>query len=587
MDNIFYGLSAIIVIAAAVALFMRSIRQPLLIGHILTGIIVGPALLGILDNPKSLSTFGDIGIALLLFIIGLGMNPRVIKEVGRPSTVVAVVEVVLVSLLGWLVAGAVGLNNREAWFIGIGLSINSTIVALKLINDRKEQGRLYGKLTIGASLVDDIWAVIVLIFVASANNGHWLTLGPFLGLALKGLAIGAVMFFVSSKVLPKTQKLIANEQEMLFLFAIAWGLGSAALFAKAGFSLEVGALAAGVSLASLPYAQEIASRLRPLRDFFIIVFFIALGTELSFSGFSNLIVPIIAAVAVVVAIKPILVMATLGALGYTKRTSFKTAIALSQVSEFSIILVILGVQQGLISQHIVNLLTFIALISIAMSTYMVTFGDKLYAKLENYLDLFERKHTKSEERALANNQYILFGYRKGGHEFVRVFRQLKKRFVVVDYDPEVIETLERRRVNYLYGDATDIELLEEAGVSRAELIVSTITDYETTSMLLRFIESKNKAAVVICQADSAEEAAKLYHLGANYVILPHFVGSEKMGEIIKKSGLRKSTLRKIRTRHLKYLEEEFGALDSIADPERKFGHAIVKSVTALAKVGRT
>ncbi len=584
MENIFSGLSLIIAIGAAVSLFMRYIRQPLIIGYILTGILVGPAVFSVLHSPKSLTVFGDIGIALLLFIIGLGMNPRVIKEVGRPAVLVTATQMVVVASLSWLLLTALGLSHTEALFVSFGLTVNSTIVALKLLSDKKEIGRLYGKLTIGASLVEDIIAAIALIFIASADNGHW-SIGPVFSLAFKGVVIGAGMYFVTRHLLPKAQKLIASDQELLFLCAIAWGLGSAALLAKAGFSMEIGALAAGISLASLPYAPEIGARLRPLRDFFVIVFFISLGTELTFSNFGELFWPIIFGTIIVVALKPLTVMTTLGFLGYTKRTSFKTAITLSQVSEFSIILVILGVSKGLIDQHIVTMLTFIALISIAISTYMVTFGDQLYAKLEKHLNMFERrKESREQIPAEERNELVLFGYQRGGHEFTNLFKKLKKKYVVIDYDPEVADLMDSRKINYLYGDATDVELLEEAGVTHAKLVVSTIPDLDVNAFLLNYLKLNNPQAIGIFHADDPLDAAKLYEAGASYVILPHYIGSEKVSSFISKSGLAKHAFRKERIKHLDYLERHYGALEKLSEiNEKRVGRTIIRSMTHLTK----
>lgn len=583
--NIFYGLSIILAVGTLVALLMRSLGQPLIIGHILTGIIVGPAVLHVLKSPDALSVFGDIGIALLLFIVGLGMNPRVVAEVGKTSTIVALAEVTVTAVAGWLVAVALGLNHTEAFFIGFGLAVNSTIVALKLLGDKKELGRLYGKLTIGTSLVEDVLAAVVLLLVASVKNGQWLSIGMLGGLVVKGLLLGAVMYVVSMRLFPKLQRLIAGDQEFLYLFAIAWGLGSAALFAKAGFSLEIGALAAGIMLAPASYAQEIAARLRPLRDFFVIVFFIALGTELSFHDIGSMFWPIVAGSLVVLTLKPLTVMASLGILGYTKRTSFKTAATLSQVSEFSIILVILGLQRGLITQHIVTLLTFIALITIAVSTYLVVFSDKLYGLSERYLDLFERRKTQGEPVVESRNELVLFGYQRGGHEFVNLFKQMKKKYVVIDYDPEVIDVMEHRKVNFLYGDATDAELLEEAGVDHAKLVVSTIPDFDINSFLLGYLEQKNPQAVIILHADDPTEAAKFYEAGATYVVLPHYIGSEKVSAFISKSGLSKQAFHKERKKHLDYLEKHYGALEKLSEQHnKKLGHTIVAGVAALAKV---
>lgn len=582
MDSIFSGLSLVLVIGTLMALAMRAIRQPLIIAYILTGIVVGPAVFHLTKDASTFAVFSDIGVALLLFIIGLGLNPRVIREVGHTATVVGLSQIAIITVLGWLVGLGFGLPSRPAAFLGASLAFSSTIIILKLLSDKKEQGRLYGKIAISISLVQDLVA-IALVVITSGGNAQSLALGSVLSLAIKGGLIALLMYWFTSMVMPSLQKIISSSQEFLFLFAIAWGLGGASLFAKAGLSSEIGALLAGICLAAQPYAQEISSRLRPLRDFFLIIFFITLGAGLTFSDFGSMLGLMLSAVVIAVVIKPLVAMAGLGLLGYTKRTSFKASVALAQVSEFSIVLIVLGRSRGLISNDLASTITLITLVSIAISSYLVTFSDKIFAVLESRLDLFERRKTMSEPRASANYELVLLGYQKGGHEFVRVFKSISKNFVVIDYDPEVIDVLEHQKINHLYGDATDMELLEEAGVEKAKLVVSTITDFETTKSLLAYLESKSSSGVFIAQADSAKQAAELYRLGASYVILPHFIGGEQIGAFVKKSGLRKSDFKKFRDSHLKYLEDQFGVLDEAVEHDRKLGHAIVAGMNALTK----
>jgi len=584
MNEVFFGLSLIIAIGTAVAMFMRSIGQPLIIGHIITGIIVGPTLFGISSTPDVLTFVNEFGIAVLLFIVGLGMNLKIVREVGRTSVITALVQIAAVTTIGWFICTAFGLSSTEALIVAFALSVNSTIIGLKLLNDHKEQGRLHGKLTIGTLLVQDVAAAIALIVIISANGGEGFSVDNLVSLAFKGVLLGSVLYWTSQYILPKFQKLIASEQETLFLFTIAWGLGISALFAKAGFSLEIGALLAGILLTTMPYAQEIASRLRPLRDFFIIVFFIALGTEISPFYFGQYFWLIVATSLTVVIIKPLATLITLGASGYTKRTSFKTSIALSNIGELSKIIIILAAVQGLVDQPIVNLLTIITLITIAVSAYLVTFGDRLYTILANYLSVFERQTTQSEAGPEANYELVLFGYQRGGHEFVSLFRKLHKKYVVIDYDPEIIDTLINRRINHLYGDAADIELLEEAGVERARLVVSTIPDFQINSFILDYLKRKNPRAVIILHGDDPLEAAKYYQAGASYVVLPHYIGSEKVSEFIGKSGLAKSAFTKQRKRHLDYLEKNYGALEKLNEVhKKKLGHAIVSGMAALTK----
>lgn len=533
-------------------------RQPLIIGHIITGILVGPSGFSLISSVETVEVFSKIGIALLLFIIGLGLNPRIIKEVGKVAFIAGAAQIGLTILTGIIVGALFGLGKTESIVLGTALSFSSTIIILKILSDKKEQSRLYGKITVGILLLQDIVATIALLVFAARSGQDGFALSQLLLLLGKGLAIGLPLIAIGQYVLPKLHNLIAGSQEFLFLFSIGWGFGIAALFEAAGFSLEVGALFAGVSLASLPYTQEISSRLRPLRDFFVVVFFINLGASLSFSNFVD-ILPLIGAILLVVMfIKPWIVLTTMGLLGYTKRTSFKTSVSLAQISEFSLVLSALALSEGKIGENLAAALTMVALLSIALSTYACYFDDGLFSFIEKHFVMFERSKTHSDHsNARHGHELILFGYRRGGHEFVKVFKSLKKRFIVIDYDPEVIDELERLKIEYVYGDATDKELLDEVNLTQAKMIVSTITDFEVNSSLAKTIEDTNPHVVYITHADTLEEAAQLYELGASYVMLPHYIGSEKIGAFIRRNGLKKMEFRKFRDKHLAYLQSHF------------------------------
>jgi Trk K+ transport system NAD-binding subunit len=407
-------------------------------------------------------------------------------------------------------------------------------------------------------------------------------LGSTIALAFKGGLLALAIYWVSDRLFPRYGKLISGSQEFLFLFAIAWGLGSAALFQKIGLSSEIGALLAGICLASQPYAQEIAARLRPLRDFFVIVFFITLGANLNLHHIGSMFKIILVSALVVIVAKPLVSMAVMGYLGYTKRTNFKASVALAQVSEFSIVLVLLAEKRGLIDASLVTAITFIALCSIAASSYLIIFSDKIYIRLERFLNIFERNETHGEPVVPRNYEMVLFGYQKGGHEYVKVFRQISKNFVVIDYDPEIIDILEQRKIYHIYGDATDVELLEEANIAQAKLIVSTLTDPEATLSLLNFLKRKGSDAVVIAEADSPKLAGKLYDEGASYVVLPHFIGGEKIGAFVKKSGFSKSNFKKIREQHIRYLKKQHG-IEQKKISRKHLGHTVVESLASLSR----
>lgn len=556
MDNhVFSELSLIIIVTAAVSLLMRFLRQPLILGYILAGLLVGPSFLGLIHSEELFKVFSSLGIALLLFIIGLGMNVAELKKLGKPVFAVAFSTLLTITMVGFSVSSLLGFTKTEALITGLAMFFSSTIIIVKILTDKKEQNRLHGQIAIGVILLDDIVATFALLFVAAAGEGDGFQFNEVAVLIAKGIVLLGFLYFCSTKILPKVSRFMAESQEMLFLFAISWGFGIATLFEIAGFSLEVGALFSGVALATSPYVAEIASRLRPLRDFFVVIFFIFLGQSLTITNIGAAIVPALLLSAVVIIIKPFVVTSVLGLLGYTKRVSFKAGINLSQISEFSVVLIILAISNELVRNDIGAIITLVAIITFASSTYLMHYDERLFEMFDRVkFKMFEKEVVYKENRKASGYPIILLGYHHGGHEFVKTFRQMRKKFLVVDYDPDVIELMEQQKIDYLYGDVTDRELLDEASIEKAKLIVSTISEHSTNVFLVNFIENINPGAVIICHADNLEEATELYDLGASYVMIPHYIGSEKIGAFIKRNGLNKTEFKRIREKHLSHLE---------------------------------
>ena len=550
---IFYQLSIVIAIAAVLSLILRLLRQPLVIGYIVTGFLIGPSLLNVIRDQGAFDSFSQIGVVLLLFIIGLGLNVGIIKATGKPVFVAFVAIIAGVGSIGLVASHLLGFSSKEAVVMAAALLFSSTIIVIKSLSDKKEQSRLYGQIAIGVLLVEDIAATMALVLV-SASGSDATTSNDLIYLAAKGVGLAAGLVLVGGYVMPRISKLFAPSQELLYVFALAWAFGVASLFRWAGFSIEVGALFAGVALAHIPYVQAIASKLKPLRDFFIVLFFIHLGEELGVSHLSSALVPALIFSAIIMVSKPLLTMMSLGLLGYTKQTSFKTAVHLSQISEFSIVLIVVAAGNGLVSQDLVAVVTLTALITIALSAYLMKYDDQLYAFLQRPLGIFERRETKNELKALGHYSLLLLGYHEGGHNFVKTFKQMKKRYVVIDYDPDVIELLEDRHINHLYGDVTDVELLEEIGIHRSELIVSTLASIDTNVMLAAYITKANHEAIFVCPAQGIEEAEKLYKAGASYVLLPHYIGDEHINNFLKRNGSNKRAFDAYRRQHLEELD---------------------------------
>lgn len=550
--TVFVEFGLLLVITASVATVMKILRQPMIIGYIATGLLVGPQFLNIVSVDTTFEAFSHFGLALLLFIIGLGLNPRVIREVGRASFITGLGQVIFTAIAGYAIARTLNFNPTEAFYIGIALTLSSTIIILKILSDKRETNQLYAKIITGLLLVQDMVATILLISVASSStnqNNQWMHV---LGASMV-LASGLVL--VSVFILPRLEKFVSSGQEYLFLFSIAWGFGVASLFSVAGLSIEVGALFAGIALSPLAYSQEVSSRLRPLRDFFVILFFIALGARIEITNLQQDLLPALIFSSYVLIGNPLIVMSLMGLMGYTKKTSFKAAMTVAQISEFSLVFVLLAASMNKIDERIVGIITLVGLITIAVSSYMMLFDETLFRWVGKYLNLFERRYVRREKRALHNADIILFGYKRGGKEFVHTFERLGKKFLVVDYDPDVIEELKQTERTFAYGDANDAEFLDEIDFEKARMVISAISDYQTSMFLTIQVRARNPDAIIIVHAEHPEEAMQLYDHHASYVMMPRYIGSERVSQMISKAGFRRSEFNEARDHHLDYVKK--------------------------------
>ena len=540
----------------------------------LTGILIGPAVLNIVHGSETIEIMSKFGIALLLFIVGLGLNAGVIKEVGKASVSVGLMQMLAGTFFGTILFKLTGLSLGQAILLGLAFSFSSTIIILKLLVDKKQQNQLYGKLSIGVLLVQDIVAALALLVVSASGKGG-LSLVDLTYLFLKGGLLIILVLLFSKYIIKPLEATLTASQELLFLFALAWALGVASLFYLMGFSLEVGALFAGVMLASTNYASEVASRMRPLRDFFLIVFFITLGSNLNLVSASKMLIPALLISAGIVVLKPLLVTILFGIMGYTKSTSFKAGLLQSQISEFSLILILLAINTIGLNRDLLNISTLVAIITITASTYLIHYSNILYKIFERHLSIFERKKVKYEQKINSDYDAIVVGYHKGGREFIKALKHNKFKVLVVDYDPDVIDELEKKKISFLYGDITEPDLLEELDASKIKLVVSTLTAYDTTNTMLKVMHRKNSSMMTILNADSPSHAKMLYGHGADYVMLPHVVGGKKIAEFLDENGLNEKAFINHRKKHLKRINEDIKTEEKSVTG-RKIGHLVLK-----------
>ena len=292
METVFLQISLILLIVLGVSFIMRILKQPLIVGYIFSGIIVGPLILNLIPKSDTLTVFSEFGLAFLLFIVGIHLNPKVIKEVGKISLITGIGQVLFTSILGYFIGIYLGFSIIVSMYISVAITFSSTIIIMKLLSDKDELEKLHGKISIGFLLVQDLIAIIIMMIISSLSIENASSANIFSAFIVSGVIIVILIPF-GYYILPKMSTFLSKSQEFLFLFSIAWGLGFAALFSFIGFSIEIGALVAGISLSMTSYSHNISSKLKSLRDFFIISFFILLGSQIIFADVKNLIFPAI------------------------------------------------------------------------------------------------------------------------------------------------------------------------------------------------------------------------------------------------------------------------------------------------------
>lgn len=556
MSTFFLELSIVMAITLLISFFMYKIKQPLLIGYIIAGIIAGPLFLNILSSTEGYQTFSHIGVALLLFIVGLHLNLKLIREIGFVSFIAGSLQVVVTALFGFVISYLFVFDIFSSFLIAIGVSFSSTIVIVKLLSDKKDIDKVYGKLTMGILIIQDLVAVIMLMVlssIASTNFGTTNNISNVSIQLLKTFLLGGIsIIFVlgfSKYILEKILDLIAKSQDLLFIFVISWCLGVSAIFVAFDFSIEVGALLAGIALASSPYQFEISSKVKPLRDFFIVMFFILLGSQmvpvdnLTGSGisyiitnFSTILIPAIFLSLFVLIIKPLLIFLIFNILGFHRKVNFLTGISLGQISEFSLIMILLAQNLGLIDSKVISLITLVAIITIIVSTYAIMHSNNFYNFSNKFLYLFEIRNSKRdiEKNIQRKHEILVFGYDRIGYSILNSLEKSGKDYIVVDYNPLIIKKLTENGINCMYGDANDIDLLEEFDFNNVQLVISTIPELETSMLILKEFRKKNKTGCAIFTANDINVALELYKEGADYVILPHFLGGDYMGALLEK-----------------------------------------------------
>ena len=548
------AISVSIVAAAALAFVARRLGQPLILGYIVAGAVLGPHVgLGTITDEASIELIAEIGLILLLFLIGLEISLPRLLQAGRTITVSGLLQVPLCAGLGWLALGPVAAatgGRFDLLYLALATSLSSTLIVVKLLSDKFEMATFGGRVTLGVLVFQDLYAIAFLALQPNLQDFH-------LALLLRSLAAGAGLlggaWLLARYALPALFRAIAKSPELMLVTTMAWCFLVAGAAGRAGLSKEMGALVAGVVIASFPYGTEVVSRIGGVRDFFITLFFVALGLKVPTPSVALLGAAL--GISAFVVLSRFLVMYPLFALlRLDTRTAGVVGINLGQVSEFSLVIFTLGVGYGHVSRGAAALVLYTLLLTAVLSTYAILYNHALATLLAAGLERlglrrwFGRPAPAPEpeqaEAEAAGRDLFLLGVSREGIAFVqhleRVAPALKRRIVAIDFNPETLERLAAHGVEHHYGDISNVETLSHAGIERAAVVVSGISDWflQGTSnlQLLQVVRAVAPRARMVVTADGPELARHLYAQGADYVLLPATLTAEHLHLVLRDSS---------------------------------------------------
>jgi Kef-type K+ transport system membrane component KefB len=551
----FYELTALIVMAAVIGFVGVLCRQPMIVSFIAVGVIAGPSALNIVQSPEHIELLAELGIVVLLFLVGLKLDLKLIRTLGPVALATGLGQVAFTSVIGYALGIALGLNTVTALYVAVALTFSSTIIIVKLLSDKKEVDSLHGRIAVGFLIVQDLVVVLAMMVLSALGIGAQAGEGDSVlahigSVLIYGLMmLGFVLLFIRYLATPLVSR-IARSQELLITFAIGWAALLAAIGSQLGFSKELGGLLAGISLASTPFREAIVARLASLRDFLLLFFFIALGLQLNLSMLGEQLGPALILSIFVLIGNPLIVIIIMGFMGYRKRTGFLAGLTVAQISEFSLIFMAMGLSLGHVSAESLGLVTLVGLITIAMSVYMITYSHKLYGKLEPWLTIFERKKPYREEALEDKNGWdqpydvILFGLGRYGKAIAYYLEKEGFNLLAVDFNPDEVRRWRNQGHRVMYGDASDPAFVSDLPLKGVKWVVAAmpqhdigITHEDPRLFLIEGLKQQDYSGGIAVSTQHLDDQQTLKEKGATLIFLPFHDAAEKAVERIKATSL--------------------------------------------------
>ena len=558
-DPIFFRDLAYVFVAAVLgALLARVTRQPLILGYVLGGLLISPLTPGpSVSDLHTFELFAEIGVILLMFSVGIEFSLRDLLKVKWVAILGGPLGILLSVGLSMAVGKALGWSLLQGVVVGMVVSVASTMVLARLLIDRGELRSPHGRIMIGITLVEDLAVVVLIILIPRLGGlgpGRLLDVAAGLGLAV---AILAPFFFLAARVVPPILLWVARLQspELFLLVALALALATAALTQAAGLSLALGAFLAGLLISESDFAHETLARLLSLRDVFVAFFFVTVGALIDPRAVADNVHLLGIIVGLVIAGKLLIWTAVVRFFGHPTWVAVLVAVGLTQIGEFSFILVQVARSAGHIGADVYNATLAAALLTILGNALLVRYAPGWVGR--GRLRGGQEPVTGLEERPPTEDRVVVCGFGRVGSAVADAFEAFGTPYIAIESNPDIVRGLRERGIPCVYGDASQRPLLEAAGVQRARLVVVALPEFDRAERAVRHARGLNPAGPILARAHDIRARDLLLAAGATEVIQPEFeAASTLIRHALRALGLS-------RDRVLAYLERFRDALEAL------------------------
>jgi len=548
------NLMSVFTAAVILGIVFRYMGLPSIVGQVLAGFLFGLSGLVSSQSVDTLRYLGSLGVTLLLFLVGLEMNVREIKNTGKTVIKIFLIQTVLLSFvfLGFS-SLLLHLGMLSSLLLAFALTFSSTIVVVKTLSEKKDLGSYSGKISLGILLLQDLVAIFVLVLMPGLGTG--LNLSALLGLVVKIAVLFLSINVFGHYIISQVEKYLIKSSEDLVLISLVWFFMSVFFSVKVlGLTPEIGGILAGISLSNSWGHFQIVSKVKTLRDIFLTLFFVLLGLEIGAGKVDWVLVSGL----VILSLAVKFIAAELSCLwsGLSGKVAFSVSVNMTQLSEFSLIVLSFGSVSGFWGSNLVTAVTVAGLISMVLSTIIIYRSSFLYKFLsERFPRIFKFNGINKGSVMSMKQHVVLLGGDRTGRSILSSLKKNGEKVLVVDFNPDIVNKLKSRGEEAIFADASDPDVLELTNMSEAKMIISTVKDIDDSLSLLTLIKQRGIAVPTIVDAETVAQATLLYDAGASYVIFPHFVSGLHLGLVMKKFGKDADTLKKYRSRQNETLKE--------------------------------